>query len=117
MNEDSSSETVLGSDGITHQDIESYVCQFMGHYCNQCPYYTGTGAVSMHVGVLCAQEKCFNIPLSCILLNICSTCDVTNNPALVTDIHMCASQDILNAYTNGGKQVYNLIGDLKLLPI
>ena len=37
VNENSSSEVVPGTDGVTHQGITCYGCQFMGHYRNQCP--------------------------------------------------------------------------------
>ena len=117
VNENSSNEIVPGSDGVTHQGITCFGCQFSGHYRNQCPYTTRTGTVSMHVGILCAQGNDFNIPLNWILLDTCSTCDVTNNPALVNDIRTCKPNDRLTAYTNGGKQVYNLIANLNILPI
>ena len=71
----------------------------------------------MHVGILCAQGNDFNIPLNWILLDTCSTCDVTNNPALVNDIRACKPNDRLTAYTNGGKQVYDQIANLNILPI
>ena len=116
-NENSSSEIVPGSDGIAHQGITCFGCHFLGHYRNQCPYSTRTGSVSMHLGILCAHGKDFHIPLSWLLLDTCSTCDVTNNPALVTDIRTCAPNDRLTAYTNGGEQVYNLVANLKMLPI
>ena len=116
-NENSSSEIVPGSDDIAHQGITCFGCQFLGHYRNQCPYSTRTGSVSMHLGILCAHGKDFHIPLSWLLLDTCSTCDVTNNPALVTNIRACAPNDRLTAYTNGGEQVYNLVANLKILPI
>ena len=71
----------------------------------------------MHVGILCAQGKAFDIPLSWVLLDTCSTCDISNNPGLVKDIHTCRPEDRLTAYTNGGVQVYSKIADLKLFPI
>ena len=117
VNENSSSEVVPGTDDITHQGITCYGCQFQGHYRNQCPYSTRTGSVSMHVGTLCAQGKAFDIPLTWILLDTCSTCNVANNPALVNNIHTCKANDRLTAYTNGGEQVYNLVADLNILPI
>ena len=64
VNENSSNEIVPGSDGVTHQGITCFGCQFSGHYRNQCPYTTRTGSVSMHVGILCAQGNDFNIPLN-----------------------------------------------------
>ena len=71
----------------------------------------------MHVGILCAQGKVFNIPSSCILLDTCSTCDVANNPDLVNNIRTCTPEERLTAYTNGEKQVYNLCAELNILPI
>ena len=117
VNENSSSEVVPGTDGVTHQGITCYGCQFMGHYRNQCPYCTRSGFISVHVGLLFTQGKVFDIPLSWILLDTCSTCDVSNNPNLVTNIHTCDQEDRLTAYTNRGAQLYNLITDLILLPI
>ena len=64
INENSSTDIVPGSDGITHQGITCFGCQFLRHYCNQCPYSSRSGSVSMHVGVLCAQGKAFDVPLS-----------------------------------------------------
>ena len=80
-------------------------------------YYTRIGAVSIHVGILYAQGKFSNTPLSWILRNTYSTCDIKKNSVLVTDICMCAPKHRLTAYTNGGEKVYNLIADLKLLLI
>ena len=117
MNENSSSEIVPGSDDLTHQGISCYGCSFLGHYRNQCPYSSRTGSVSMHLGIMCAQGKVFDIPSSWILLDTCSTCDVANNPALVNDIRTCEPNDRLTAYTNGGEQVYNLVANLNILPI
>ena len=37
--------------------------------------------------------------------------------SIVDNIRTCAPEDRLTAYTNGGEQVYNLIADLKFLPI
>ena len=71
----------------------------------------------MHVGVLCAQGKAFDIPLSWILLDTCSTCDVSNDLDSVEDIRTFRPEDRLTVYTNGGEQVYKRIANLKFLPI
>ena len=59
----------------------------------------------------------FQIPKSWILLDTCSTCNVSNNPTLVTDIRECSSAESLTAHTNGGLQKYEHVANLKLLPV
>ena len=67
----------------------------------------------MHLGVLCAKVKSFDIPLSWILLDTYSTSDVSNNPALVKDIRTYSPEDRLTDHANGGEQVYSIISNLK----
>ena len=57
------------------------------------------------------------IPKSWILLDSCSTCDVSNNPSFVSNIRECTSEERMTAFTNGGKQKYVHLADMKLLPI
>ena len=100
-----------------HNDMTCYGCQFLGHYRNQCPYQTRDAVISVHVGWLLTQGESFRIPKSWLLLDTCSTCDVSNNPNLVTDIRECAVEERLLAHTNGGEQSYGHVANLALLPI
>ena len=34
-NEEGSEETIAGTDGVTHRDVNCFVCQLQGHYRNQ----------------------------------------------------------------------------------
>ena len=71
----------------------------------------------MHVGYTFTQGGLFNIPKGWFLVDTYSTCDLSNNPKLVTNIRVCKPEDSLIAYTNGGAQTYQHIADLLLLPI
>ena len=71
----------------------------------------------MHVGYTLAQGTIFMIPKNWILLDTCSTCDVSNNPELVHNIQECSPSNTLTAYTNGGAQKYDHIATLRMLPI
>ena len=71
----------------------------------------------MHVGCMLTQDDCFDIPKSWMLLDTCSTCDVSNNPHLVTNIRACNPNEILLAYTSGGSQKFDKLADLRFLPI
>ena len=46
-----------------------------------------------------------------------STCNVTNNLALVTNIRAYYHQDKLIDYTNSGAQTYKHLVDMKILPL
>ena len=50
-------------------------------------------------------------------MDTCSTCNVSNNLKLVTNVRKCDPQDALVALTNGGSQNYSHEADLKILPI
>ena len=71
----------------------------------------------MHVGHMLTQDDSFHIPKSWVLLDTCSTCDMSNNPDLVTHIRACTPNEVLLAYTNGGSQKFEQIADLRILPI
>ena len=97
-----SNESIPGIDGEIFSSITCFGCQFKGHYKDKCPYATQTGIVSMYVGYTFTQGGLFNIPKSWLLLDTCSTCDVSNNPKLVTNICRWKPEDSLTTYTNGG---------------
>ena len=111
MNADNSDEIAAGTDGETFPNIICFGCNFHGHYCSTCPYATRTTVVSIHVGHMLTQDESFNIPKSWSLLDTCSTCDVFNNPDLVTDIHTCTHNEVLLACTNGGSKKIEQIAD------
>jgi hypothetical protein len=116
-NGDNSEEIVAGTDGETHPRVTCFGCSFMGHYRDQCPYATRNDVQAMHVGCTLTQGTFFTIPKTWILLDTCSTCDVSNNTNMVHDIRPCSSENVLTAYTNGGAQRYESLADLRLLPI
>lgn len=116
-NDNNSDEIVAGTDGAIFHNVKCYGCQFHGHYRNMCPYATRTGVVAAHVGYMLAQGGYFNIPKSWLLLDTCSTCNVSNNPTLVSNIRTCMPDEMLTAYTNGGAQYYNKLADLRVLPL
>ena len=81
-----------------------------------CPYENITGIVLAHIGYMLTQDDdSFDVPKIWILLDTCSTCNVANNPNLVTNIRDCNKDEKLTAYTNGGAQSYNKLATLKIL--
>ena len=117
-NDNNSNEPVPGTDGNTLEDVTCYGCQFRGHYRNMCPHVNRSGIISAHVGYMLTQDDgLFNIPKIWILLDTCSTCDVANNPDIVSNIRDCDIDEKLTAYTNRGAQSYNKSATLKILPI
>ena len=117
-NDNNSTNIVPGTDGVSHNEITCFGCDFLGHYRNQCPYVQQTGIVSMHVGHSFTQgNTLFSIPSSWILLDTCSTCNVVKNSSLVSNIQDCNNEERLTAYTNGGAQHYIQMATLKMLPL
>ena len=47
------------------------------------------------------EDDLFDISRSWLLLDTYSTCDVANNPDIVTNIQDCTPSENLVAYTNG----------------
>ena len=116
-NQEDSNEVVAGTDGEIFPNIICFGCNFHWHYRNTYPYATQTGIVSMHVGYMLIQDQSFVIPKSWLLLDTCSTCDVLNNPNLVTHICTCTPDKVLHAYTNGGVQKFEQLVELSILPV
>ena len=52
-----------------------------------------------------------------ILLDTCSTCNVTNNEALLTSIRPCTPQETLQVVTNGGGMIFKQQGRMKMFPL
>ena len=71
----------------------------------------------MHVGYMLTQGGLFPIPKSWLLLDTCSTCDVSNNLDLVTHIRGCLPNEMLTAYCNGGAQRYEELANLRLFTL
>ena len=117
VNDNNSVEVVAGIDGETHPNITCFGCLFTGHYRGQCPYVINGHVQAVHIGCTFAQDSFVDIPKNWILLDTCSTCNVSNNIALVKDVRACSEADMLTAYTNGGAQQYDKMADLRLLPI
>mmetsp|Transcript_11443 Transcript_11443/g.16186 ORF Transcript_11443/g.16186 Transcript_11443/m.16186 type:complete len:117 (-) Transcript_11443:1019-1369(-) len=100
-----------------YHNITCFGCGFLGHYRSQCPNASNDQVLAMHIGCTLTQGSKFTIPKSWVLIDTCSTCDVSNNPDLVTNVRACPKQDVLTAYTNGGAQQYEELADLCMLPI
>ena len=64
-----------------------------------------------------SKERYAELPSSWVLLDTCSTVDVTNNPDHVTDIQRCNSTDEMKIVTNGGSLKFHHEANLKLLPL
>ena len=95
---------VPGTNGETFRQVTCFGCQFLGHYRNQCPHAIRTGVTVINVGHVFTQGPLFHVPKSWVLLDTCSTCDVSNNRDLVINIQKCSPTDSLTASTNGGEQ-------------
>ena len=108
---------VAGLDGESHPCVICFDYNFVGHYRDQCPYTTCGGVQVMHVGCTFTQGALFNIPKSWLLLDTYFTCDVSNNPDLVTNIQVYLQIGILATYTNGGVLKYENLAELQLIPI
>ena len=67
-----SDEVFTGANGYIFQNIASFACEFLCHYHNACQYATRNV-----IGALVTN------PNSWVLLDTCSTFDVSNNPELV----------------------------------
>ena len=104
-------------DTVTHCDITCYGCRFRGHYHNQCPYVGQTGVVSVNFGCLLTQAQFVDILKSWVLLDSCSTCDVSNNHNFLSNVKDCNPENRMTAFTNGGEQKYLHFTDMNLLHI
>ena len=71
----------------------------------------------MHVGNIFTQGPLFHMPKNWILIDACSTCDVSNNRDWVADIRMCSQEDSLTTRTNGGAKRHDHEANLKLIPV
>ena len=63
------------------------------------------------------QDQSFEIPKSWLLLDTCSTCNVSNNPSLVTHVFTCTPDEVLLAYTHVGAQKFEQLAELRTLPV
>ena len=108
---------VVRVDGEIHSTVTCSGCNFLGHYRSQCPYVINAQVQAVYIGCTLTQGSVFTITKSWILINTCSTCNVSNNSDLVSNFRAYSKDDILTAYTNGGAQQYIKLADLGLLPI
>ena len=114
-----SSNSISGTNGITHDDIECWQCHGFGHYQSNCPSTAGavtpSGTTLVQHAFMMAQASASIIDPRWILLDSQSTISVFNNPAMLTNIRK--SDHTLRALTNGGFQDSNMIGDFPNLGI
>ena len=109
--------SVGGIDGITHNGITCYICQLVGHYATQCPTEGAshslsiTGATLIQYAFVMAQANPApeGIDPTGILLNSQSTISVFNNRSMLKNV--CSSSHVLRAFTNGGFQDSDMIGE------
>ena len=116
--DDQEEELIPGTDGRVF-DILCYNCNKKGHYASCCPETSSrVGASNLQVGNILTQVcKQGLIPPDWILLDTCSTDNVVNNKAMVTNLQKCSEEDYLKIYTNGGALEYNQMGDFVHLPL
>ena len=77
----------------------------------------GFGFMQSNSNVKDFKERYAQVPPSWILLDSCSTVDVTNNPEHVNNIVPCDPDHRIQIVTNGGSMRYHHEADLKLMPI
>ena len=75
-----------------------------------------TGTVMCHNGVGLAQHDDVIISSTCLSLRTCSTSSVSNNTYMFKNIWGCLEEERLTVVTNGGKNVFNEIGEYELFP-
>jgi len=99
---------VPGASGAVHEHITCFNCHNMGHYASDCP--SSTGVTIVQYGFNLTQAPCkAKLSNRWILLDTQSTISVFNNPTMLTNIR--ASDHTLRAFTNGGYQDSNFVGD------
>ena len=128
---------VPGLDGTINPKMVCWHCNKHGHGRDNCPTnpnaggrtYSGRssgrrGISNLMRGFQFMQNKkkkgsnrYEGIPASWILLDTCSTVDVTNNPDQVNEIKVCKPCDRMQIITNGGSMRYHHEAEMKLLPI
>ena len=131
-------DLVPGADGETCE-LECYYCHSWGHTspnCTQIPAErrrggggrgsgtgrgrggrTGTNMMQVGIGLAQSGENNEMIPSSWILLDTCSTSNVSNNLDMVGDVRDCSTAERLTVHTNGGTKIFGKIAPLKLFPL
>ena len=100
---------VPGNNGITHEGVQCYNCQSMGHYASNCNIEGSVGTTLVQHAYMMAQSDSARIDPKWILLDSQSTISVFNNRHMLTNIRK--SPHVLRAMTNGGHQDSHMIGD------
>jgi hypothetical protein len=103
---------VVGTDGVTHVGITCWNCQAGGHYAGECPTSsasTVSGTTLLQYAYMLAQAGRTGIDPDWILLDSQSKMSVFCNSAMLTNIRN--SGRVLRAFTNGGYQDSDMVGD------
>ncbi|KAI2508903.1 Reverse transcriptase (RNA-dependent DNA polymerase) [Fragilaria crotonensis] len=111
-----SSVTVPGTNGLTHEDIQCWTCQQHGHYAGNCPTGEATSGTTLtQYAFMLAQSappppECEHvINPDWILLDSQSTMSVFRNARMLRNIRN--SGRVLRALTNGGYQDSTMVGN------
>ena len=97
---------VPGKNGRCFQDKECWACKKMGHTAYFCPTIPYTGMCNYVCKFNFSNQLVEHINKWWILLDTCSTCNVTNNHELLKNIHQCSQNDIIQVLTNGGGMIF-----------
>ena len=111
-NNNNNQPPVPGTNDRCYPDSLCYNCQRKGHIATYCPQrQNGMYQYNFSQTVLALINKWW------ILIDTCSTCNVTNNKQLLTSTYPCSPQETLQIVTNGGGMKFTEMGQLKLLPL